>query len=122
VTTVNPNGDSAPDHLHLQVNPDNVLKVRAALLAESDRLNSALQHGDYGDWVGLCAGDPLSADARAAFNDRIDEVVAYCRRYADSVRASGDSLEQIAKEYGHTDDEIAASYRRISWGQQGDLA
>lgn len=114
MTAVNLTGDSSLDALHLQVNPENVLKVRAALLAESDRLHQAVQRGGAGEWVGFCGGDPLSADARGAFNQRIDEVIGHCRHYADTLRAAGESLERVALDYGHTDAEIAASYRLVS--------
>jgi uncharacterized protein YukE len=122
VSAVSWNGDSAVDRLRLQVNPENVLRVRATLLAESDRLSAAIERGGQGDWVGFCGGDPLSADARAAFNERIDDVAGQCRAYADSLRAAGDSLEQVARDYGHTDAAIAASYQRMSWAAQGGSA
>jgi hypothetical protein len=127
VSTVQLNGDVNPamqsshwsssmssvmSQVRMQVTPENVLRVRAALLAESDRLLSTLRSGGPpGDWVGLCGGDPLSADARGVFNERIDKAVGHCRGHAERLRSAAHSLDGIARDYGHTDTDIAGPYR-----------
>jgi hypothetical protein len=110
-------GEDALTQLRLQVHPGNVLRVRAALLAESDRLHAVLAAGPP-DPVGACGGDPLSADARTAFNGRVRDVVAACRSYADELGAAGRSLELVARDYGFTDAQIADSYRGLADGSR----
>jgi hypothetical protein len=114
VSTVQLNEDVNPviSQVRTQVTPENVLRVRAALLAESDRLSAALRSGGPpGDWVGLCGGDPLSVDVRRIVNERIDGMVGECRGHAEQLRSAAHTLDVIARDYGHTDADIAASYR-----------
>ena len=114
MSTVQLNEDVNPvmSQVRTQVTPENVLRVRAALLAESDRLLTALSSGGPpGNWVGLCGGDPLSADVRRTVNERIDGAVGHCREHAEQLRSAAHSLDVIARDYGHTDADIADSYR-----------
>ena len=71
-----PQLDAAVGALALQVNRETVLAARAALLAEADRLDTALRdkHSDL-TGVGLCGGDPVSPEAALAFNERISALV-----------------------------------------------
>jgi hypothetical protein len=103
--------DAAVRSLALQVNRDTVLKARAALLAEADRLDGELHRGgnDFTK-VGLCGGDPVSPEAANAFNERISTLVANCRAYNRQLRWSASALDATARAYGYTDDEIAASF------------
>jgi hypothetical protein len=107
--------DAAVRSLALQVNRETVLKARAALLAEADRLDNELQmrHATQSG-IGLCGGDPVSPEAAAAFNERIDALVQECRNYNRDLRASAVALEDTARGYGYTEDEIAASFRPAS--------
>jgi len=104
--------DAAVRSLVLQVNRETVLKARAALLAEADRLDKDLQrsHRDYGG-VGLCGADPVSPEAAAAFDERIAALVKQCFTYNRNLRASAYALDATAQAYGYTDDEIAASFQ-----------
>jgi hypothetical protein len=103
--------DAAVRSLALQVNRDTVLKARAALLAEADRLDGELRdkHSDLAQ-VGLCGGDPVSPEAARAFNERIDALVKSCFAYNRDLRMSASALEATARTYGYTDDEILASF------------
>ena len=107
--------DAAVRHLALQVNRDTVLQARAALLAEAERLDSALRarRGAFSG-VGLCGGDPVSPEAAQAFTERIDALVANCRSYNSDLRASATALDATARAYGFTDSEIAESFRLTS--------
>jgi hypothetical protein len=88
----------------LRVNPGNVLRVRAALLAESDRLRAAVRNvRNPPDLVGLYGGDPLSQEAAQAYNRRIGQVVEQCRRHADQLAEAGEQLKHITRGYGHTE-------------------
>lgn len=102
---------AAVQALALQVNRDTVLQARAALLAEADRLDTELkaQHASH-QRVGLCGGDPVSPEAAAAFNERIDGLVASCLAYNQELRDAAGTLDVTARAYGYTDDEIAASF------------
>ena len=97
--------------LALQVNRDTVLKARAALLAEADRLDLELDQRKHGSEVGLCGGDPVSPEAARAFNERINASSTSCRAYNRDLRAAANALDATARAYGYTDDQIAASYR-----------
>ena len=104
--------DAAVRTLALQVNRDTVLKARAALLAEADRLDTALRdkHSDL-TGVGLCGGDPVSPEAALAFNERINALVKSCLEYNQDLRSSAAALDATARTYGYTDYEIAASFQ-----------
>jgi hypothetical protein len=107
--------DAAVRALALQVNRDSVLKARAALLAEAERLDRELhrRRATQGG-VGLCGGDPVSPEAAMAFNERIEALVQRCRDYNRDLRAAATALDTTARAYGYTDDQIAASFRPSS--------
>jgi hypothetical protein len=107
-----PQLDAAVGALALQVNRETVLAARAALLAEADRLDKNLQrsHRDFGG-VGRCGSDPVSPEAAAAFDERINALVTQCFTYNRDLRASAGALDATARAYGYTDDEIAASFQ-----------
>jgi hypothetical protein len=98
--------------VRLLVDRENVLAVRSVLLGEAERLLELIRvPGSRADWVGRCAGDPVSGEAADAFNARISRVLEQCRRYAVALRAAGMSLDEVARRYGYTDAQIAASFR-----------
>ena len=104
---------SAVANVNLQVTPENVLDVRAILLTEADRLGRVNELSTTTAPVGLCGGDPVSAQAAAAFNARIGLLLEQCQEYVEQLRAAARKLEQIARGYGHTEDEIASSYQSL---------
>ncbi|WP_232661383.1 hypothetical protein [Pseudonocardia sp. TRM90224] len=106
-----PRLDAAVAHLALQVNRENVLKARAALLAEADRLD-AIVETHIASWkgMGLCGGDPVSRDAQAAFNERTLALIDGCFSYNRDLRQAAHALDETARFYGYTDDEIASSF------------
>jgi hypothetical protein len=106
--------DAAVRALALQVNRDTVLKARAALLAEADRLELELNRRKLDSKVGLCGQDPVSPEAANAFNERIDVLIASCRTYNRDLHTAAQALDATARAYGYTDDEIAASYHLTS--------
>ncbi len=107
--------DAAVGALALQVNRETVLKARAALLAEADRLDAQLRdkHSDLSR-VGLCGADPVSPEAARAFNERIDALVKSCFDYNQDLRMSAARLDATARAYGYTDDQISASFHPTS--------
>ncbi len=116
---MNAHTDAAPGSLaaamtsvRLQVDRDNVLKARSAILTEARRLQTAVRIRTPGIWVGLCGGDPVSKDAKEAFNERIKALVDHCMQYALDLETAGYTLDDIARSYGHTEDDIAASFKQ----------
>ena len=103
--------DAAVRALALQVNRDTVLKARAALLGEADRLDVELNQRKHSfGGVGLCGNDPVSPEAATAFNERINSLVTSCHAYNQDLRDSASALDATARAYGYTDDEIADSF------------
>jgi uncharacterized protein YukE len=56
----------------------------------------------------------VSPEASAAFDERIDTLIQSCLGYNRELRASAAALDATARDYGYTDDEIAASFRSSS--------
>jgi uncharacterized protein YukE len=103
--------DTAVANLALQVNRETVLKARGALMAEADRLDDAVETArNNGAVVGLCGGDPVSPQAAAGFNARIESMYEQCRRYNQDLREAARALDAVALSYGYTESEIAASF------------
>ena len=98
------------ESLIMQVNSDTVLQARAAVLAEAYRLRTSIQVNSVKAHIGLCGDDPVSHDAKAAFNERIDALLGQCRQYTDDLEAAGHALGDTARTYGYTEDEITASF------------
>jgi hypothetical protein len=103
--------DAAVRSLALQVNRDTVLKARAALLAEAERLDHLLVERHRAHDVGLCGRNPVSPEAAQAFNERIDALVEGCFAYNRDLRAAAGVLDATARAYGYTEEQIAASFR-----------
>ncbi|GAY11085.1 PE domain-containing protein [Pseudonocardia sp. N23] len=92
----------------MQINRDNVLQVRAVIIGEVKRLQETLR------WSRLlkadrCGGDPVSADAAAAFTERAQALIDYFFLYVDDLQRIADSLKDSATAYGFTDLQIADS-------------
>lgn len=58
----------------------------------------------------VCGRDPVSPEAATAFLDRIGGLLQHCRTYNHDLRAAAFALDDTARSYGYTDDEIAASF------------
>jgi hypothetical protein len=101
---------AAVESLKLQVDRDTVLQARASLLGEAFRLHDAIKFHAAGITVGMCGGDPVSADAAPAFSERIGPLLDHCVQYAIDLQTAGEVLGAVARRYGLTEDEIAASF------------
>jgi len=95
----------------MEVTPANVLQVAAVLLTEADRLDTVLREKMDRAVVGLCGGDPVSREAADAFNERIRDLRNQCQAYNDELRAAGRALQDTARDYGISEEQIAASFR-----------
>jgi len=94
----------------LRVNRANVLQVRNALKAESDRLGDLMQVNGSMLHVGECGPDPVSGPAASQFNAKIQAMVAQCNSYVQALHDAADALEQTARTYGYNEEHIAASF------------
>lgn len=97
----------------LRVDRDNVLQLRAGILAEADRLDRDLALARRDCQVGLCGGDPVSPEAAVAFNSRIDSWLDHCAQYIKALRESANTLDDSARRYGYTESEIVDSFRAL---------
>jgi hypothetical protein len=98
----------------MQVDRENVLQARAAILAEAEELKQMMraQRGQAG--VGLCGSDPLSPRAADAFNSRIGRLYELCYRYAAELELAANALDDVARRYGLTEEQIETSFASIS--------
>ncbi|MGH3614742.1 MAG: hypothetical protein ACRDRK_19555 [Pseudonocardia sp.] len=107
-----PQLDAAVAAVGMEVDRENVLAARTALLAEADRLDELIiDERRRGMGVGLCGGDPVSPEAATAFNERIEALLSQCHRYNQDLREAAHALDAVAHGYGWTEDEIAASFQ-----------
>jgi hypothetical protein len=96
------------------VSRDEVLAKRAALLAEAADFRGFLNRM----WDELrmtpMGGDPVSLDVARAVTDRIrdaeDSYFNICQQWVDNLYQTADALAEVARQYGYTDEEIAASF------------
>jgi len=96
------------------VNRDEVLAKRAALLAEAADFQGFLNRM----WDQLrmepMGGDPVSHDVARAVTDRIrdagDSYFNVCQQWVDNLYQTADALAEVARQYGYTDEEIAAAF------------
>jgi len=111
---------SAVHGVSMQVSRANVLKVRAVLLGEAERLLGSVRSAKFRQgWIGQCGGDPVSIEAAAAFDARIRLVVDQCQRYALELKRAGTALDRIARDYGYTEAQISESFSSASPGAAG---
>jgi hypothetical protein len=97
----------------MQVTPANVLHIRNALLAESRLLSGKVEMATSGVQVGEPGLDDVSRQASGGFNDKISALMNQCHAYVDALKAAAVELEQTAKGYGHTEDQINASFAKF---------
>lgn len=97
-----------------EVSPAEVLAKRAALLAEADDFQLFLNHTWDQLFMTPMGGDPVSQDVARAVTDRIrdaeDSYFNVCQQWVDNLYQTADALAETARQYGYTDEEIAASF------------
>ena len=92
-----------------QVTTEALLQARNVLRAEYDRLNVLLRRYETRLVVRDCGTDPVSPYASAGFNEKIGLIVAQANAYVQSLRDAADQLDETARGYGATDEQIKAS-------------
>lgn len=103
---------TASDSLLVQVNSDNILRVRNAYLTQQQRLADAVQTAQSSrSRSGLAPGrDPISVDYAPVFGTKVDVVVDRFRDHVEELREATNRLGEAAREYGFTEDEIKQSF------------
>lgn len=101
---------TAVESLALQVNQETVLQARAVLLGEAQRLKDEMKRYGVGISVGLCGGDPVSADATKAFGERIEVLINHCNQHVSDLERAGEQLADTARRYGFTEAEVTGSF------------
>lgn len=97
------------------VSREEVLAKRAALLAEANDFRKFL--GGIKDQLRMepMGGDPVSHDVARVVTDRLvdapDSYWNVCDQWVKNLFQAAESLAEAARQYGYTDEEIAASFR-----------
>jgi hypothetical protein len=96
------------------VSRDEVLARHAALLAEAADFRGFLNRIWEELFMTPMGGDPVSHDVARVVTDRIrdaeDSYFNVCQQWVDNLYQTADALAEVARQYGYTDEEIAASF------------
>lgn len=96
------------------VSREEVLAKRAALLAEADDFQLFLDRIEGQLRMAPMGGDPVSKDVARGVNYRIrdadDSYFNVCQAWVNNLYQTADAMAEVARQYGYTDDEIAASF------------
>jgi hypothetical protein len=96
------------------VSRDEVLAKHAALLAEADDFRLFLERVWDQLFMTPMGGDPVSHDVAHVVTDRIrdaeDSYFNVCQQWVDNLYRTAEALAETARQYGYTDEEIAASF------------
>lgn len=114
---------NAPRHDHAPpgpaafvVSPDEVLAKRAALLAEADDFRKFLDNIRDQLRMEPCGSDPVSIDVAEAVTERLvgsgDSYYNVCEQWVLNLYQTAEALADVARQYGYTDEDIAASLNR----------
>jgi hypothetical protein len=91
-----------------------VLAKHAALLAEADDFRLFLERIWDQLFMTPMGGDPVSQDVASAVTNRIrdaeDSYFTVCQQWVDNLYQTVEALAETARQYGYTDEEIAASF------------
>lgn len=99
------------DQLGFQVNPENVLQIRAALLGEAERLGDLLFVHSRTLHIRAPAADPVSGATEQLLNPKIDRLSDQFQAYVDALKAAGAVLAGTARGYGFTEQQITDSFK-----------
>lgn len=98
------------------VNEDNVLAARGVILRATEHAWTRLAGLMNGLTIVPSAQDDISVAAADTWNQNLllapDSHYSRLTQYISHVEALGKQLEDAAKQYGYTDEDIAASFSR----------
>lgn len=102
------------------VNRDNVLQIRAQLIAAADDFRDWLVGNQDGLRMQPCGDDPVSQDvARAVTYRTIDAEDSYfnvAMAHVNEAYRTADALAETARGYGYTEEEIESGLARGAEG------
>ena len=95
----------------VQVDRDNVLAVHRAFRDHANELRKCLMDVGFEVQLGLCGGDPVSRDAAGprGFGGKIATLLDVHWKHWKELDAVANELQQTARTYGHTEDDITQS-------------
>ncbi|MEU6698838.1 PE domain-containing protein [Pseudonocardia sp. NPDC046786] len=96
-----------------QVHTGNVLQVAASLRKQADDVERALYGAQQSLRLQPCGADPVSIDAAASFQKKIDLIVAAHWAQHAELRAAVEALRLSAISYGFTDQDLEDSFRSL---------
>lgn len=98
----------------LRVDRDTVMRAIRIVLDEAERYREKLKGYQAGMIVSAPGGDPVSYVAQRGLNERlwlgVDSYLSRCRQYARTLDALAEQLAEVARTYGHTEEEVAALF------------
>ncbi len=100
-----------------EVSREEVLAKRNALLAEADDFQAFLDRIKHRLFMRPCGDDPVSHDVARAVTHRLvgpdnDSYWNICQAWVNNLYQTADALAETARQYGFTDEDIAASLSR----------
>jgi hypothetical protein len=101
------------DQLGMQVTPETVLGVYAAIASQVTRLRASMARfkASYGDGMPLLGnGHPVSPFFKQSFDDSTEKLVALCESDVDDLDAVAQGLAEAARAYGRTEREITDAF------------
>ncbi|CAM05257.1 hypothetical protein A8924_6431 [Saccharopolyspora erythraea NRRL 2338] len=108
-----PPGPNGPGQT-ITVNKDNVLEVRRVVLSATDEARHKLQRLQREFGITAPAKDRISVAATHTWNGNLfanaDSHYQRLMQYIVNVEDLGKQLEEAAKQYGYTEDDIMASF------------
>jgi hypothetical protein len=104
---------NALNHAGLRVRRENVLGLRADFLQEAYELQDTVYQKRRRLDVGLCGGDPVSPEARDAFQECFDLLLDQIQLRVEVLKTAGAELGATARAYGLAEDAIEASFAYV---------
>ncbi|MEQ3553259.1 hypothetical protein WIS52_22545 [Pseudonocardia nematodicida] len=104
----------AIDDLVSQVDVESVLKVASLLRRQAEAIENELLTRGWDLQVGLCGKDPISEDARRAFQTKIDRIVATHWAHCVELHAAVDALRRNAEQYAFDDSQLEAAFGKVA--------
>ncbi|MGH3913819.1 MAG: hypothetical protein ACRDTC_10480 [Pseudonocardiaceae bacterium] len=96
------------------VSREDVLSKRAALLAEAEGFQVFLNSIEYQLRMVPMGGDPVSEDVAKGVTERLrddnDSYFNVCQAWVNNLIQTAGTMTEVARQYGYTDEEIAASF------------
>ncbi|MBA2322798.1 MAG: hypothetical protein H0V92_01840 [Pseudonocardiales bacterium] len=98
----------------LTVTPANVLTIRKVIMTEAEELEVARDKfkNAWPDGMPVLGGDPVSPYAAQGFTECTNAYLDQCKARIDELRELGAHLASAARDYGRTEGEIEASFRK----------